>query len=38
LSLLINGAFVSSQLFSADEATPVLLSASRALTAAARKG
>jgi hypothetical protein len=38
LSLLINGAFVSSQLFSADEATPVLLAASRALTAAARKG
>jgi AcrR family transcriptional regulator len=37
LSLLINGAFVSSQIFSADEATPVLLAASRALTAAAGK-
>ena len=38
LALLINGAFVSSQIFSADEeATPVLLAASRALTAAARK-
>jgi AcrR family transcriptional regulator len=37
LSLLINGAFVSSQIFSADEATPVLLAASRALTAAACK-
>jgi len=38
LSLLINGAFVSSQLLSADEATPVLRAACRALTAAARKG
>ncbi len=37
LSLLINGAFVSSQIFSADEATPVLLAASRALIAAACK-
>jgi AcrR family transcriptional regulator len=37
LALLINGAFVSSQIFSADEATPVLLAASRALTAAACK-
>jgi AcrR family transcriptional regulator len=36
LSLLINGAFVSSQMFSADEATPMLLAASRALIAAAR--
>ena len=35
LALLINGAFVSSQIFSADEATPVLLAASRALIAAA---
>jgi len=37
LSLLINGAFVSSQIFSAGEATPVLLAASRVLTAAACK-
>jgi AcrR family transcriptional regulator len=37
LALLINGAFVSSQIFSAAEATPVLLAASRALTAAACK-
>jgi AcrR family transcriptional regulator len=37
LSLLINGAFVSSQIFSANEAIPVLLAASRALTAAACK-
>jgi AcrR family transcriptional regulator len=37
LALLINGAFVSSQIFSADEATPVLLAASRALTTAACK-
>jgi AcrR family transcriptional regulator len=36
LSLLINGAFVSSQLFSADEATPILLATSRALIASAR--
>jgi len=36
LSLLINGAFVSSQMFSADEATPILLTTSRALTASAR--
>ena len=36
LSLLINGAFVSSQMFSADEATPILLATSRALVAAAR--
>jgi AcrR family transcriptional regulator len=37
LALLINGAFVSLQIFSADEATPVLLAASRALIAAACK-
>ncbi len=36
LSLLINGAFVSSQMFSADEATPILLATSRALIASAR--
>src|SRR3984957_18666040 len=36
LSLLINGAFVSSQMFSANEATPILLAASRALIASAR--
>jgi AcrR family transcriptional regulator len=36
LSLLINGAFVSSQMFSPDEATPILLAASRALIASAR--
>ncbi|WP_158748583.1 TetR/AcrR family transcriptional regulator [Acidobacterium sp. S8] len=36
LSLLINGAFVSSQMFSADEATPVLLAASHALITSAR--
>jgi AcrR family transcriptional regulator len=36
LSLLINGAFVSSQVFSADEATPLLLATSRALIAASR--
>jgi AcrR family transcriptional regulator len=36
LSLLINGAFVSSQMFSADEATPILLATSRALIAVAR--
>ena len=36
LSLLINGAFVSSQMFSANEATPILLGASRALIASAR--
>jgi AcrR family transcriptional regulator len=38
LSLLINGAFVSSQLFSAGEATPILQAASRALIAAGRMG
>jgi AcrR family transcriptional regulator len=37
LSLLINGAFVSSQLFSAGEAEPLLQSTARALIAAARK-
>ncbi len=37
LSLLINGAFVSSQMFSAGEAEPVLLATSRAIIAAARK-
>ena len=36
LSLLINGAFVSSQIFSADEAPPLLLATSRALIASAR--
>jgi AcrR family transcriptional regulator len=36
LSLLINGAFVSSQMFSANEATPVLLAASRAFIASSR--
>jgi AcrR family transcriptional regulator len=36
LSLLINGAFVSSQMFAADEATPLLLTTSRALIASAR--
>jgi AcrR family transcriptional regulator len=36
LSLLINGAFVSSQMFSQDEATPILLATSRALIASAR--
>jgi AcrR family transcriptional regulator len=36
LSLLINGAFVSSQMFSADEAAPILLATSRALIASAR--
>jgi len=36
LSLLINGAFVSAQMFSANEATPILLAASRALIASAR--
>ena len=35
-SLLINGAFVSSQMFSAEEVTPILLAASRALIASAR--
>jgi AcrR family transcriptional regulator len=38
LSLLINGAFVSSQIFSAEEATPILLATSRALIASARGG
>lgn len=37
LSLLINGAFVSAQMFSAGEAGPVLLATSRALIGAARK-
>ncbi len=36
LSLLINGAFVSSQIFAADEAIPVLLATSRVLVASAR--
>ena len=36
LSLLINGVFVSSQMFSAEEATPILLATSRALIASAR--
>jgi AcrR family transcriptional regulator len=36
LSLLINGAFVSSQMFAGDEATSVLLATSRALVASAR--
>ena len=36
LSLLVNGAFVSSQMFSADEATPVLLAMSDALITSAR--
>jgi len=36
LALLINGAFVSSQVFAIDEATPVLLAASHALIGAAR--
>src|ERR1700733_3484739 len=36
LSLLINGAFVSSQMFSANEATSILVATSRALIAAAR--
>jgi AcrR family transcriptional regulator len=36
LSLLINGAFVSSQMFAGDEATSVLLATSRALIASAR--
>ena len=36
LSLLINGAFVSSQMFAADEAIPLLLTTSRALIASAR--
>lgn len=37
LSLLINGAFVSSQILSAAEAVPLLLATARALIAAARK-
>jgi len=37
LLLLVNGAFVSAQAIAADEAVPVLLAASRALVAAARK-
>ena len=36
LLLLVNGAFVSSQVVAADEAVPVLLAASRALSAAGR--
>ncbi len=36
LLLLVNGAFVSSQVVSVDEAVPVLLAASHALVAAAR--
>jgi AcrR family transcriptional regulator len=36
LLLLVNGAFVSSQVIAADEAVPVLLAASHALIAAAR--
>jgi AcrR family transcriptional regulator len=36
LSLLINGAFVSSQMFSGDEAIPILLATSRALIKSAR--
>jgi AcrR family transcriptional regulator len=36
LSLLINGAFVSSQIFSKDEATPILLATARTLIASAR--
>ncbi|HEY5341646.1 MAG TPA: helix-turn-helix domain-containing protein [Candidatus Aquilonibacter sp.] len=36
LLLLVNGAFVSSQVIAADEAVPVLLAASRALISAAR--
>jgi AcrR family transcriptional regulator len=37
LSLLINGAFVSSQLLSADEAGPLLRTTARALLTAARR-
>ena len=37
LLLLVNGAFVSSSAIGADEAVSVLLSASRALIAAARE-
>jgi hypothetical protein len=36
LTLLINGAFVSSQIFEAGEATPMLMATVRALVAAAR--
>ena len=36
LLLLVNGAFVSSQVIAGDEAAPVLLAASRALVTAAR--
>jgi AcrR family transcriptional regulator len=36
LVLLVNGAFVSAQVLSADEATPVLLAAAHALVAGAR--
>jgi AcrR family transcriptional regulator len=36
LTLLINGAFVSSQMFSANEATAILLATSRALIVSAR--
>ena len=37
LVLLVNGAFVSSQVIAADEGVPVLLAASHALVAAARE-
>ena len=37
LSLLINGAFVSSQILSAGEAVPLLRATARALITAARK-
>jgi AcrR family transcriptional regulator len=37
LSLVINGAFVSSQMFSAGEATPMLVGTARTLVAAARE-
>jgi hypothetical protein len=37
LLLLVNGAFVSSQAIAGDEAVAVLLAASRALVAAARR-
>jgi AcrR family transcriptional regulator len=36
LAVLVNGAFVSSQIFAAGEAAPILQAAARALTAAAR--
>ena len=37
LVLLVNGAFVSSQVIAADEGVPILLAASHALVAAARE-